>query len=870
MTGIVIKESLVVKKSLELITTMKYDYKAVEAKWQKVWEDEKTFHVEIDHSKPKFYALVEFPYPSGAGLHVGHPRSYTALDVVSRKRRQNGYNVLYPMGWDAFGLPTENFAMKNHIHPAIVTKKNVDHFREQLKALGFSFDWDREINTTDPEYYKWTQWIFLQLYKHGLAYKKEMNVNWCTGCKCVLANEEVVNGVCERCGSEVVHRVKSQWMLKITAYADKLIDGLDGLDYIERVATQQKNWIGRSHGAEVNFGTTAGDSLTVYTTRCDTLFGATYMVVSPEHAMVKQWLDNGTIQNAEAVKAYQAEAARKSDFERSELNKEKTGVKLEGVMGINPVNDKEIPIFISDYVLATYGTGAIMAVPAHDTRDWEFAKKFGLPILEVVKGNTPSNLDEAAFTDVATGTLVNSGFLDGLSVADAKKKMVEWLESSGKGKDKVNYKLRDWVFSRQRYWGEPIPMVKCEKCGWQPLPESSLPLTLPDITDFEPGPDGESPLARHTDWVKTTCPCCGGPATRETDTMPQWAGSSWYFLRYMDPHCKDALASREALEYWSPVDWYNGGMEHTTLHLLYSRFWHKFLYDIGVVPSPEPYQKRTAHGMILGLNPHSFVNLPAEEQEKLLKEYGSQKAAEKALEEKYGEMARHPIVKMSKSLGNVINPDEVVDTYGADTMRLYEMFMGDFEQAAPWQTSAIAGCNRFLDRVWALSDKLVEGEGYRPQVETLMHQTIKKVGADIEGLKMNTAIAQLMTLVNTLYDNGGATKAEYETVVQLLNPFAPHMTEELWEKLGHSHDEQLAYYPWPQYEEAKCVEAMVEIAVQVNGKVKARLKVAADITSEDAIAAAKAEPAVAEALAGKTIAKEIYVKGRLVNLAVKG
>ena len=870
MTGIVIKESLVVKKSLELITTMKYDYKAVEAKWQKVWEDEKTFHAEIDHKKPKFYALVEFPYPSGAGLHVGHPRSYTALDVVSRKRRQNGYNVLYPMGWDAFGLPTENFAMKNHIHPAIVTKNNVDHFRSQLKALGFSFDWDREINTTDPEYYKWTQWIFLQLYKHGLAYKKEMNVNWCTGCKCVLANEEVVNGVCERCGSEVVHRVKSQWMLKITAYADKLIDGLDGLDYIERVATQQKNWIGRSHGAEVNFGTTAGDTLTVYTTRCDTLFGATYMVVSPEHAIVKQWLDNGTIQNAEAVKAYQAEAARKSDFERSELNKEKTGVRLEGVMGINPVNDKEIPIFISDYVLATYGTGAIMAVPAHDTRDWEFAKKFGLPIIEVVKGNTPSNLDEAAFTDVATGTLVNSGFLDGLSVADAKKKMVEWLESSGKGKDKVNYKLRDWVFSRQRYWGEPIPMVKCEKCGWQPLPESSLPLTLPDITDFEPGPDGESPLARHTDWVKTTCPCCGGPATRETDTMPQWAGSSWYFLRYMDPHCKDALASKEALEYWSPVDWYNGGMEHTTLHLLYSRFWHKFLYDIGVVPSPEPYQKRTAHGMILGLNPHSFVNLPAEEQEKLLKEYGSQKAAEKALEEKYGEMARHPIVKMSKSLGNVINPDEVVDTYGADTMRLYEMFMGDFEQAAPWQTSAIAGCNRFLDRVWALSDKLVEGEGYRPQVETLMHQTIKKVGADIEGLKMNTAIAQLMTLVNTLYDNGGATKAEYETVVQLLNPFAPHMTEELWEKLGHSHDEQLAYYPWPQYEEAKCVEAMVEIAVQVNGKVKARLKVAADITSEDAIAAAKAEPAVAEALAGKTIAKEIYVKGRLVNLAVKG
>ena len=594
------------------------------------------------------------------------------------------------------------------------------------------------------------------------------------------------------------------------------------------------------------------------------------MVISPEHALLKEWLEKGIIKNADAVKAYQAEAARKSDFERSELNKEKTGVQLDGVMGINPVNETEIPIFISDYVLSTYGTGAIMAVPAHDTRDWEFAKKFGLPIIEVVKGNTPSNLDEAAFTDVATGTLVNSGFLNGLSVVDAKKKMITWLEENGKGRDKVNYKLRDWVFSRQRYWGEPIPMVKCEKCGWQPLPESSLPLTLPDITDFEPGPDGESPLARHKDWVKTTCPCCGGPATRETDTMPQWAGSSWYFLRYMDPHCKDALASKEALEYWSPVDWYNGGMEHTTLHLLYSRFWHKFLYDIGVVPTAEPYQKRTAHGMILGLNPHSFVNLPAEEQEKLLKEYGSQKAAEKALEEKYGEMARHPIVKMSKSLGNVINPDEVVDQYGADTMRLYEMFMGDFEQAAPWQTSAIAGCNRFLDRVWALSDKLVEGEGYRPAMETLMHQTIKKVGADIEGLKMNTAIAQLMTLVNALYDNGGATKAELETVVQLLNPFAPHMTEELWEKLGHSHDEQLAYYPWPKYEEAKCVESTVEIAVQVNGKVKARLKVAADITSEDAIAAAKADPAVAEALSGKTVVKEIYVKGRLVNLAVKG
>ena len=805
---------------------MKYDYKAVEAKWQKVWEDEKTFHVEIDHKKPKFYALVEFPYPSGAGLHVGHPRSYTALDVVSRKRRQNGYNVLYPMGWDAFGLPTENFAMKNHIHPAIVTKNNVDHFRSQLKALGFSFDWDREINTTDPEYYKWTQWIFLQLYKHGLAYKKEMNVNWCTGCKCVLANEEVVNGVCERCGSEVVHRVKSQWMLKITAYADKLIDGLDGLDYIERVATQQKNWIGRSHGAEVNFGTTAGDTLTVYTTRCDTLFGATYMVVSPEHAMVKEWLDKGILKNADAVKAYQAEAARKSDFERSELNKEKTGVKLEGVMGINPVNDTEIPIFISDYVLSTYGTGAIMAVPAHDTRDWEFAKKFGLPIIEVVKGNTPSNLDEAAFTDVATGTLVNSGFLNGLSVTDAKKKMIDWLEANGKGCDKVNYKLRDWVFSRQRYWGEPIPMVKCEKCGWQPLPESSLPLTLPDITDFEPGPDGESPLARHKDWVKTTCPCCGGPATRETDTMPQWAGSSWYFLRYMDPHCKDAIASKEALEYWSPVDWYNGGMEHTTLHLLYSRFWHKFLYDIGVVPTKEPYAKRTSHGMILGEN---------------------------------GE-------KMSKSRGNVVNPDEIVDTYGADTMRLYEMFIGDFEKAAPWSPKSIKGCRRFLERVWALADKVQDGDTYSEQHEVLMNRTIKKVGEDADNLKANTAIAALMTMLNEFYDKG-VNKAEYKTFLALLNPFAPHITEELWQQLGETG--LLSVAPWPTYDEAKTVESTVELAVQVNGKLKCTIKLAVDADKQTAIDTALAEEKVQHAIEGKQIVKQIVVPGKIVNLVVK-
>ena len=807
---------------------MKYDFKAVEAKWQKIWEDEKTFSVKVDHSKPKFYGLVEFPYPSGQGLHVGHPRSYTAMDVICRKKRLEGYNALYPMGWDAFGLPTENFAMKNHIHPAIVTKNNVAHFKSQLKALGFAIDWDREINTTDPSYYKWTQWIFLQMYKHGLAYKKEMNVNWCTGCKCVLANEEVVNGTCERCHSPVVHRVKSQWMLKITAYADRLIDDLDKVNYLERIETQQKNWIGRSHGAEVDFGTTAGDKLTVYTTRCDTLFGATYMVVSPEHDIVKKWMESGIITNTAEVKAYQEEAARKSDFERTELNKEKTGVKLQGVMGVNPVNSKEIPIFISDYVLATYGTGAIMAVPAHDTRDWEFAKKFGLPIIEVVKGKTESDLDKEAFTDVATGTLVNSGFLDGLSVTDAKAKMVTWLEENGKGRDKVNYKLRDWVFSRQRYWGEPIPMIYCEKCGWQPVSEDQLPLQLPDITDYEPGPDGESPLARHTEWVNTTCPCCGGPARRETDTMPQWAGSSWYFLRYMDPHNNDALAGKEALEYWAPVDWYNGGMEHTTLHLLYSRFWHKFLYDIGVVPCPEPYAKRTSHGMILGENNE----------------------------------------KMSKSRGNVVNPDEIVDTYGADTMRLYEMFMGDFQQAAPWKTSSIAGCKRFLERVWGLSENILEGEGYRAELETLFHQTIKKVGEDIENLKQNTAIAQLMTLVNALIASGGVTRDEYSTLLLLLNPFAPHMTEELWQQLGH--ETQIAYSKWPVYDEAKCVEATIDLAVLVNGKVRAHLNVPADIEAADAIAQAKDNASVAAEIAGKTVVREIYVKGKLVNLAVKG
>ena len=802
---------------------MKYDFKAVEAKWQKVWQDEHTFHAEIDHSKPKFYALVEFPYPSAAGLHVGHPRSYTALDIVARKKRQCGYNVLYPMGWDAFGLPTENYALKNHINPEIVTAKNVARFKSQLQALGLSFDWDREINTTDPEYYKWTQWIFLQLYKHGLAYKKATTVNYCTGCKVVLANEEVVNGVCERCGSPVVQRVKSQWMLKITAYADRLIDDLDQVDYIDRVKTQQRNWIGRSHGAEVNFETSAGDTLTVYTTRADTLFGVTYMVISPEHAYIKKWIEAGLIKNVDAVKAYQDEAARKSDFERTELNKEKTGVKIEGVTATDPVNGAEVPIFISDYVLATYGTGAIMAVPAHDSRDWEFAKKFGLPIIEVVKGNTPANLDEAAFTDVATGTLVNSGFLTGLSVEDAKEKMYAWLEENHKGCKKVNFKLRDWVFSRQRYWGEPIPIVKCDKCGYVPLPESELPLRLPMVDSYEPTDTGESPLAKMTDWVNTTCPCCGGPAKRETDTMPQWAGSSWYFLRYMDPHNPDALASPEALNYWAPVDWYNGGMEHTTLHLLYSRFWHKFLYDIGVVPTKEPYQKRTSHGMILGQN---------------------------------GE-------KMSKSRGNVVNPDEIVDQYGADTMRLYEMFIGDFEKAAPWNSDSIKGCKRFLERYWNLQTMVTPEETYSNDLETLMHQTIQKVTEDIDQLKCNTAIAALMTLLNKVYDKGSITRGELRTLTVLLNPFAPHVTEEMWEVEqfgGMVHEAQ-----WPAFDPAKTKEDTVEIVLQVLGKVRSRMTISADTPKEEVLAAAKADSKIAALLEGKTIKKEIYVPGKLVN-----
>ncbi|MBE6764596.1 MAG: leucine--tRNA ligase [Ruminococcaceae bacterium] len=839
-----------------------YEFGKIEKKWQDIWEEKGVFHASNDYTKPAFYALVEFPYPSGAGLHVGHPRSYTALDILSRKRRLQGYNVLYPMGWDAFGLPTENFAIKNHIHPAEVTAANVARFKSQLRMLGLSFDWSREINTTDPKYFKWTQWIFLKLFEKGLAYKKEMAVNWCTSCKCVLANEEVVNGVCERCGSEVVRRVKSQWMLKITEYAQRLIDDLDEVDYIERVKLQQKNWIGRSTGAEVDFDTTTGDKLRVYTTRPDTLFGATYMVISPEHPFLEKWADK--IANIDAVREYQAAAARKSDFERTELAKEKTGVRLEGVTAINPVNGREIPIFISDYVLISYGTGAIMAVPAHDTRDWEFAKKFELPIIEVVKGG---DVEKEAFTDCETGVMVNSGFLDGLSVEEAKVKITEFLTEQGRGEKKVNFKLRDWVFSRQRYWGEPIPLVYCDCCGWVPIPEDQLPLTLPDVESYEPTDNGESPLAKIDEWVNTTCPKCGKPAKRETDTMPQWAGSSWYYLRYCDPHNDDALASKEALDYWTPVNWYNGGMEHTTLHLLYSRFWHKFLYDIGVVPTPEPYAKRTSHGMILGLNPHSFVNMSQDKQKELVAQYGSEKAAKKYLVEKYGEMADHPVVKMSKSLGNVVNPDEIVEQYGADTMRMYEMFIGDFEKAAPWSSSSIKGCKRFLDRTWALQDKLIPGD-IRPEFESSIHKTIKKVGDDIDSLKFNTAIAAMMGLLNEFEAKGDITREELRMFLLMLNPFAPHITEEMWEKCGF--EKMVTEQEWPQYDESKCVDATIEIAVQINGKIKTRLQVAADISQADAIAAAKADAACAALIEGKQIVKEIYVPGRLVNIVVKG
>lgn len=798
-----------------------YNHRAIEQKWQKIWDDEKAFAASDDYSKPKYYALVEFPYPSGQGLHVGHPRPYTALDIVARKRRMQGYNVLYPMGWDAFGLPTENYAIKNKIHPKVVTKNNVERFKGQLHALGYSFDWDREINTTDTEYYKWTQWIFLKLFKAGLAYKSEMPINWCTSCKVGLANEEVVNGVCERCGSPVVRKVKSQWMLKITDYAEKLLEGLEDVDYIERVKVSQKNWIGKSQGAEVQFPIAGKEEkLTVYTTRPDTLFGATYMVVSPEHPMLDKYKDE--IQNWDAILQYREQAAKKSDFERSELAKEKTGVSIEGLMAVNPVNGKEIPIWVSDYVLMSYGTGAIMAVPAHDTRDWEFAKKFNLPIIEVVAGG--ENVQEEAFTDVATGKLINSEFLNGLEVAEAKKKMIEYLEEKHIGKSKTNFKLRDWVFSRQRYWGEPIPIVKCEKCGYVPLPESELPLELPEVDSYMPTDNGESPLAAMTDWVNTTCPCCGGPAKRETDTMPQWAGSSWYFLRYTDPKNTEALASKEALEYWLPIDWYNGGMEHTTLHLLYSRFWHRFLYDEGIVPTKEPYQKRTSHGMILGEN---------------------------------GE-------KMSKSRGNVVNPDDIVMDYGADTLRTYEMFIGAFDLSASWSENGVKGCRRFLDRVWKLQEILVDGDAYSADLETKMHQTIQKVSSDFENLKYNTAIAAMMSLINDFYKKGAINKKEFETFLILLNPVAPHITEELWEICGYTG--RVYQQSWPEFDESKTVEDTIEIAVQINGKTRAVVKLAADVSKEDALAAGK--EAVADKLTG-TIVKEIYVPGRIINIVQK-
>ena len=801
-----------------------YNHKVVEKKWQKVWDDNKAFAATDDYSKPKYYALVEFPYPSGQGLHVGHPRPYTALDIVARKRRMQGYNVLYPMGWDAFGLPTENYAIKNKIHPKIVTENNVKRFKEQLHSLGYSFDWDREINTTDPSYYKWTQWIFLKLFKAGLAYKKEMPINWCTSCKVGLANEEVVNGVCERCGAPVVRKVKSEWMLKITDYAEKLIEGLDHVDYIERVKVSQKNWIGKSQGAEVDFSIKGKeDKLRVYTTRCDTLFGVTYMVVSPEHPIIDKYKDE--LKNWDAIAAYRDEAAKKSDFERAELAKEKTGVQIEGLTAINPVNGKEIPIWISDYVLMSYGTGAIMAVPAHDERDWEFAKKFNLPLIQVVaKNGEEVDINAAAFTDVATGVLINSDFLNGLEVKDAKAKMIAFLEEKKIGTAKTNYKLRDWVFSRQRYWGEPIPIVHCDKCGYVPIDESELPLMLPEVESYMPTDNGESPLAAMTDWVNTTCPCCGGPAKRETDTMPQWAGSSWYFLRYTDPHNDEALASKEALKYWMPVDWYNGGMEHTTLHLLYSRFWHKFLYDQGVVPCPEPYQKRTSHGMILGEN---------------------------------GE-------KMSKSRGNVVNPDDIVREYGADTLRTYEMFIGAFDLSASWSEDGVKGCRRFLERVWKLQDLMTDEEGYSADMETKMHQTIKKVSSDFENLKYNTAIAAMMALINDFYKKNAITRGEFKTLITLLNPVAPHITEELWQIAGF--EGKVYQTAWPEFDEAKTVESSVEIAVQINGKTKGTLSIGKDDAKEDVIA--KAKEAIADKLTGN-IVKEIYVPGRIVNIVMR-
>lgn len=804
---------------------MDYNYLAIEKKWQDIWDKEETFKAENNSDKPKFYALIEFPYPSAQGLHVGHPRPYTAMDIVSRKKRMQGYNVLFPIGWDAFGLPTENFAIKNHIHPKVITEQNIANFKKQMKSLGFSFDWSREIDTTDPQYYKWTQWIFLQMYKAGLAYKKEMAVNWCTSCKCVLANEEVVGGVCERCGSDVIRKVKNQWMLKITEYADKLIDGLDEVNYIERVKTQQRNWIGRSYGAEVTFTATTGDEMKIFTTRPDTLFGATYMVISPEHPLIEKWA--GSIENMDEVRRYQACAAHKSDFERTEVAKDKTGVRLSGVSAVNPVNNKEIPIFISDYVLISYGTGAIMAVPGHDTRDFEFATKFSLPIIEVVKGG---DVTKEAFVDCETGVMVNSDFLNGLSVEDAKKAMTKWLTDNGIGVEKVNYKLRDWVFSRQRYWGEPIPIVTCDQCGQVAVPESELPVELPMVDSYEPTDSGDSPLSKIDGWVNTPCPRCGGHAKRETDTMPQWAGSSWYFLRYCDPDNQHALASAEALEYWMPVDWYNGGMEHTTLHLLYSRFWHKFLYDIGVVPTSEPYSKRTSHGMILG--------------------EGNE--------------------KMSKSKGNVVNPDEIVRDYGADTMRLYEMFIGDFEKAAPWSSESIKGCKRYLDRVWHLQDRMTGETGYRVELEGSFHRTIKKVTEDINSLKFNTGIAALMSLLNEITATGAVTRGEYKTLIHLTNPFAPHITEELWEIYGFGGDaKRISDTAWPVYDDAKCAVSTVEIVVQVNGKTRAKLVVDAAVSAPDAIALAKAEERVISEIKGKILVKELYVPGKLVNIVVK-
>ena len=807
---------------------MSYNFKEIEKKWQDKWYAEGTFNAKDDFTMKKWFGLIEFPYPSGQGLHVGHPRSYTALDIIARKRRMQGYNVLFPIGFDAFGLPAENYAIKNHIHPKITTEKNVNHFREQLKSIGFSFDWSREINTTDPSYYKWTQWIFIQLYKHGLAYKATMPINFCTGCKVGLANEEVVNGVCERCGSPVVQKEKSQWMLRITKYAQRLIDDLDDVDYLDKIKAQQKNWIGRSEGAEVTFKIADSDeTLTVYTTRPDTLFGATYMVVAPEHHIIDKLSDR--ITNMDEIEEYKHQASLKSDFERSELNKEKTGCEIKGIKAINPLTNEEIPIWISDYVLITYGTGAIMAVPGHDTRDHEFAKKFHLPIVQVIKPaheTMECDIDKEAFTDVETGILINSGFLDDLPVVEAKKKVISFLEDHHIGKKQVNYKLRDWVFSRQRYWGEPIPMIYCEKCGWVPVPEEELPLKLPDVEDYEPGENGESPLARHTEWVNTTCPHCGGKAKRETDTMPQWAGSSWYYLRYMDAHNDKALASKEALEYWSPVDWYNGGMEHTTLHLLYSRFWHKFLYDIGVVPTKEPYQKRTSHGMILGSN---------------------------------GE-------KMSKSKGNVVNPDDIVNEFGADAFRVYEMFMGPFDQTAPWSMESIRGCAKFLDRVWNLQNLLVDGEEYSPKFEKAMHRAIKKVSNDIEEMKFNTAVSTFMTLVNDFYKEKKINKAELKTFLQLLNPFAPHMTEELWQTvLGGT--EMLAYMEWPTYDEEKTIADEITLPIQFNGKLKATITISLDEEEENV--KEKVHEAVCDKLENKTIVKEIYVKNKIYNIVVK-